>query len=128
MATQSSARRPAAAKTTDRSKAAAAAIEPAAEVPDELKSAAQIEAEGTDTITVDWRGYKFKVPADPDEWNFWSVTTPASRGNVPQLLYGLLGAETMSRLREAYPTMTAADGRDLYNTIEREVGFVSGKA
>lgn len=119
MATQSTPR-PRAAKTANRTKAAAAAVEPP-------KSPAQAEAEGDKTVTVEWRGFTFRVVADPDEWNFFTVTTPGSRGNIPQTLWGLLG-EQLERLRDVYPGLTNAEARDLYNTIERAIGFTSGKA
>ena len=120
MATQSNRRAPAA-KAANRTKQIAAAVEPP-------KSAAQAEADNDGTVVVDWRGYTFTVVTDPDEWNFWNVALPASLGNIPQTLSGILGTEVMERLRQAEPNMTSADARDLYNTVERAIGFASGKA
>lgn len=97
-----------------------AAVEPA--------SAAQAEAEGVEMITVEWRGYKFKIPADALDWNFWDVAVPAAYNNKTRVLQGLLGADAVFRLKEAEPNMTQRDANDLLETVEKAIGLHSGKA
>ncbi|OZE39103.1 hypothetical protein CH278_02130 [Rhodococcus sp. 05-2254-5] len=92
---------------------------------DRKKSAAQIEAEGTETVTVEWEGMTFHIASDPDEWDFWTVTRPLAAGNVPVALTGLLGGEQTALLRQARPRLTNTEARDLFNTINEAVTDLS---
>lgn len=87
------------------------------------KSAAQREAEGGETVTVEWEGLTFTVLADPDQWDYWTVIVPLSANNIPQALFGLLGQRQTSMLQRAKPHMKGPEGRDLYDTISEAVGF-----
>lgn len=90
---------------------------------DRPKSAAQIEAEATDIITVEWEGLTFEIDADPDSWDFWSVTHPLAQGNAPVALIGLLGNVQAGKLRIAYPSLTNTQARNLFDLINKEIGL-----
>ncbi|OZC50516.1 hypothetical protein CH289_15940 [Rhodococcus sp. RS1C4] len=88
---------------------------------DRKKSAAQREAEGVETVTVEWEGLEFEIIADPDEWDFWTVTQPLASGNTAVGLIGLLGGQQAMRLRAAFPRLTNPEARDLFETINKAV-------
>ncbi|WP_037182585.1 hypothetical protein [Rhodococcoides fascians] len=88
---------------------------------DHKKSAAQREAEGVETITVTWEKLEFEIVADPDEWDFWTVTQPLAAGNHAVGLIGLLGPQQSMKLRAAHPRLTNPQARDLFETINRAV-------
>ncbi|MFE3196265.1 hypothetical protein ACFXHA_45220 [Nocardia sp. NPDC059240] len=89
-------------------------------------SPAQREAEGPATAVVEWQGLTFRINADPDQWNFWTVTLPLSSDNLPQSLRGLLGPEQMARLQQAKPRLTNIEARELFNKINETLGFTWG--
>lgn len=86
------------------------------------KTAAQREAEGVDTVPVEWEGLTFYVPSDPDEWDFWTVTEPLSANNIPQGLMGLLGPKQALELRKAKPKLSNTEARALFDAIGEAVG------
>ncbi|WP_433592319.1 hypothetical protein [Nocardia sp. CA-145437] len=93
---------------------------------DHLKPAAQREAEGSEYVTVEWGGLAFEVLADPDEWDFFTVSAPLSQGNIGLGLIGLLGNAQVLTLRKMYPKFTQGQARELYDTISEALGFGSG--
>lgn len=103
-------------------KASALAIPDTAPVPQDRKSPAQREAENVRTVTVQWEGLTFVIPADPDSWDFWTVLEPLSANNIPQGLLGLLGPEQSMRLRAARPKLTGPEARSLFDEINRVLG------
>ncbi|WP_280335482.1 hypothetical protein [Nocardia wallacei] len=115
-------RPPAAAQNGDAEPPAAAG--PA--VPDAPKSPAQREAEGVETVEIQWRGLTLTVTADPDRWNFWTVFTPLSTNNIPQTLWGLLGDKQMKMIHDAHPDLTGPEARALYSHISAQLGFNRG--
>ncbi|MEW1933115.1 hypothetical protein AB0362_13080 [Rhodococcus sp. NPDC079359] len=88
---------------------------------DRKKPAAQIEAEGIETVTVEWEGMTFEIPSDPDAWPFWTVTQPLSAGNIPQGLMGLLGPAQAVLLRQKKPDITNIEIRALFDLINETV-------
>lgn len=88
---------------------------------DRKKSAAQREAEGVETITVEWEGLEFEIISDPDEWDFWTTTQPLAAGNTAVGLIGLLGGQQAMKLRAAFPRLTNPEARDLFETINKAV-------
>ena len=97
---------------------------------DRPKSAAQIEAESEGaggTAQVDWEGLTFDVVADPDDWDFWTVTAPLSENNIPQALLGLLGPQQALKLRRAKPRLTNPEARALFDEINRVLGMGDAK-
>jgi hypothetical protein len=97
---------------------------------DRPKSAAQIEAESEgagNTAQVDWEGLTFDVVADPDDWDFWTVTAPLSENNIPQALLGLLGPQQAMKLRRAKPRLTNPEARELFDEINRVLGMGDAK-
>lgn len=107
------------AKRTSGVKAPASARQPQ----DRKKSAAELEADGAETFPIEWRGLKFDIIADPDDWDFWTVTTPLSQGNTPAALLGLLGPEQQMKLRMAMPKLRNPEARELFDLINKEIGF-----
>ena len=97
---------------------------------DRPKSAAQIEAESEaagDTAQVEWEGLTFDVVADPDDWDFWTVTAPLSENNIPQALLGLLGPQQALKLRRAKPRLTNPEARELFDEINKVLGMGNAK-
>jgi len=107
------------AKRTSGSKIPATAKRPT----DRPKSAAQLEAERADLVDVTWEGIEFQVNGDPDSWDFWTVTKPLSEGNIPAGLIGLLGEEQALKLRIAKPQLTNIEARQLFNEMNKAIGF-----
>ncbi|WP_280393230.1 hypothetical protein [Nocardia wallacei] len=89
------------------------------------KSAAQREAEGIATTTVEWRGLTLQVPTDVDTWSYWNVIAPLAHGNETRAMYGLLGAQ-INEVAKKFPNMTARDGRELFDAINDALGLNSG--
>ncbi|WP_433660796.1 hypothetical protein ACQPW1_00455 [Nocardia sp. CA-128927] len=92
---------------------------------DHKRPAAQREAEGVETVVVEWEGLEFEIVADPDEWDFWTVLTPLSANNIPQAIFGLLGPRQTTVLQRAMPRMKGPQARDLFDAISDAVGFGS---
>lgn len=90
---------------------------------DRPKSAAQLEAEAADTITVEWSGMTFDINADADSWDFWTVTHPLAQGNAPVALIGLLGPVQAGKLRMNRPDLTNPEARELFNLINERIGL-----
>lgn len=107
------------AKRSNGTKAPATARQPQ----DHKRPAAQLEAEGVETVTVEWDGLAFEIPTDPDSWDFWTVTHPLAAGNIPVALTGLLGPEQSMRLRLAKPQLSNPEARELFDTINRAIGM-----
>lgn len=107
------------AKRTSGTKAPASARQPQ----DRKRSAAELEAAEAETFPVEWRGLTFDIVADPDDWDFWTVTTPLSQGNTPAALLGLLGPTQAHKLRMKFPQLRNPDARELFDLINREIGF-----
>lgn len=99
---------------------------PAPDEPEAPASPAQREAEGIETIEVEWRGVKLAIPSDVDDWSYWRVIVPLSRGNETQALIGLIGEDQAQALRRALPDMTAKDGRALFDAINTALGMAPG--
>ncbi|WP_378735407.1 hypothetical protein [Nocardia brasiliensis] len=69
---------------------------------DHLKPAAQREAEGDETITVEFRGLEFTVPADPDDWPI-RVHQALGRNMHIDAIELLLGPVQWTKLTAKYP-------------------------
>ncbi|WP_029931090.1 hypothetical protein [Nocardia otitidiscaviarum] len=93
---------------------------------DHLKPAAQREAEAQEMATVEWGGLAFEIIADPEDWDFFTVSAPLSQGNIAAALVGLLGNAQTITLRKAYPKLTQGQARELYDKISETLGFGSG--
>ena len=94
---------------------------------DRPKSAAQIEAEAEDHVSVEWEGMTFSILADADDWPFWEVTHPLSSGNIPTALVGLLDTVPGQsfKLRAAFPSLTNTQARGLFDAINKAIGLHS---
>ncbi|WP_280265342.1 hypothetical protein [Nocardia wallacei] len=95
-------------------------------VDDDPKAPAQREAEGIDTVVVEWRGMEFTIVADIDKWNYWTVMVPLANGNETRALLGLLGSQQIAKLQKAMPDMLPPDARELFDTINDALGLNSG--
>lgn len=110
--------------TTPRArKANAPAMDNAPEPQDRKKPAAQLEAENVETVTIEWDGLEFEIPADPDEWDFWTVVEPLSSNNVVQATLGLLGPKQTLRLRQQRPKIKPKDFAGIFEAINEVIGF-----
>lgn len=94
--------------------------------PEAPKFAPQREAEGVDTVEIEWRGLKFEIISDIDKWNYWTVMVPLAHGNETRALLGLLGPAQTETLRQAMPGLLPPDARDLFETINDALGLNSG--
>ncbi|MGV9666933.1 hypothetical protein [Nocardia niigatensis] len=93
------------------------------------KSAAQREAEGIETVDIDWRGMRFTIAAHPEDWDFWNVTRHISQNNFPEACLGLLGPQQATMIYREFPRMNNARAGELFgelfNAITKAVGFGS---
>lgn len=90
------------------------------------KSAAQAEAEGVETLTVEWHGVELEVPARTEDWDPYTVILPLSSGNILGGLSALLGPIQITKMRMQYPGAKVPEFYDLFNQIAKATGF--GKA
>ncbi|WP_280410688.1 hypothetical protein [Nocardia asiatica] len=96
--------------------------------PEPPKSAAQTEAEGVDTITVEWEGLSLRVPVRPDTWPYWTVMRHLQT-DLPTGVCNLLGPRQVSQLYARHPDLTAREASrlfgELFEKIAKAVGFGS---
>lgn len=83
------------------------------------KSAAQLEAEGVETVDVEWRGLTLTLPADSEDWSAESVLL-FERGQNANGLMEILGPTQWAQVMKTKPTK-----RDLGKLFE-EMGEVFG--
>lgn len=92
------------------------------------KSAAQREAEGADTVDVQWRGMTFEVPAPAEDWPYWTVVRHL-QNDLPAAVCNLIGPRATAQLQGKYPNMAASEAgelfADLFNEIAKELGLGS---
>lgn len=92
-----------------------------AKVPDDhKKSAAQIEAEGGEKITVQWRDFEFEVDADADDWDA-KTTLAFEQGRAVTGVRGVLGPKQFAELMATNPKNR--DVGDLFATIAKAIGL-----
>lgn len=91
------------------------------------KSAAQREAEGVETVDIEWRGMRFTVAAHPEDWDFWRVSRHVSQNNFPEATLGLIGPEGTAQIYREFPKLDNARAgelfSELFNAITKAVGF-----
>ncbi|MFE3057632.1 hypothetical protein [Nocardia sp. NPDC059239] len=91
------------------------------------KSAAQREAEGVETVDIDWRGMRFTIPAHAEDWDFWSVTRHMSQNNFPEACLGLIGPRGIAQIHREFPRISNARAGELFGelfqAITKAVGF-----
>lgn len=90
------------------------------------KSAAQAEAEGDETVAVQWRGMRLSVPARPESWPYWTVMRHLGT-DLPTAVCNLIGPQQTAQIYARHPELTARQASemfaDLFNEIARAVGF-----
>ena len=79
---------------------------------DRKKSAAQIEAEGIETTTTEWRDLSFTVPTDPDDWPA-EVLLLFEKGQNANGLQEILGPKQWAKFMATKPRK-----RDVLNLFE----------
>lgn len=96
-------------------------IPPGATRPEDHKpSAAQIEAEGGEKITVSWRDFEFVIDADADDWSA-RTTLAFEQGKAVTGVRGVLGDKQFSELMATNPKNR--DVGELFQTIAKELGL-----
>ncbi|WP_213452895.1 hypothetical protein [Rhizomonospora bruguierae] len=61
------------------------------------KTAAQREAEGETTVTIEWEGHEFVVPTDPEDWPTGAMRA-FEDGKAFTAIRALIGAKRYDRL------------------------------
>jgi len=89
---------------------------------DHKKSAAQIEAEGDPTITIDWRDLQFTIPAELEDWPV-EVTLAFEDGKATNAVRMLLGPQQWATLAATHPRNR--DVNDLFQVIASQLGLVT---
>lgn len=87
------------------------------------KSAAQREGEGVKTVTIEWHGVKLDVPADPQQWNPYTVILPLTSNNTLGALPALLGPVQLAKMQVEYPNATLPELYELFELIAKATGF-----
>ena len=87
---------------------------------DHLKSAAQIEAEGVETVDVEWRGLAFAIVADADDYPLEAVMA-FERGQNFVGLELILGPKQWAEFMKTKPKKS--DGVDLMGVMNDALGF-----
>ena len=96
-------------------------IPPGARRPeDHHKSAAQLEAEGGEKITVPWRDFEFEVAADADDWDA-RTTLAFEQGKAVTGVQGILGPKQFAALMKTNPKNR--DVGELFQTIAKAIGL-----
>ncbi len=100
-------------------------IPPGATVPDDhKKSAAQLEAEGGEKVTVHWRDFEFEVAADADDWSA-RTTLAFEQGKAVTGVQGILGPKQFSELMASNPRNK--DVGELFQLIAKTIGLEPGE-
>ncbi|MGY4098043.1 hypothetical protein ACW2Q0_00520 [Nocardia sp. R16R-3T] len=90
------------------------------------KSAAQAEAEGADTVTVQWQGLSLNVPARPEDWPYWTVMRHLQT-DLPVGVCNLIGPRQVTKIYARHPDLTAREASrlfgELFEEIAKAVGF-----
>lgn len=84
------------------------------------KTAAQIEAEGIETVDIEWRDLTFTVPATPDDWPV-VITLAFEEGKAATGVKGMLGREQWAELMKTKPRNR--DLGELFDEIAAAVGL-----
>ena len=96
-------------------------VPPGAKRPDDRKkSAAEIEAQGGEKITVHWRDHEFEVAADADDWDA-RTTLAFEQGRAVTGVQGVLGPKQFGELMKTNPKNK--DVGDLFATIAKAIGL-----
>lgn len=89
---------------------------------DHQKSAAQVEAEGVQTIDVEWRGHTFTVPADADDWTVEAMMA-FEEGLNAHGLKAILEPAAWAELMATKPRKR--DLMDLFDAMAKALGMDS---
>lgn len=65
------------------------------------KTPAQVEAEGDETVELEWLGHTVAIPASPEDWDI-NVTRAFASGDAIAVLEGLLGKAEFARIEKAH--------------------------
>jgi hypothetical protein len=87
---------------------------------DHLKPAVQIEAEGIEFTTIEWRGLTFDVPTDPLDFPVDAIMA-AEDGKVFKSLALIIGPKPFAEFMKMKPLRR--DGIDLNNAITKALGM-----
>lgn len=85
-------------------------------------TAPQVEASDADTITIEFQGISFVLPATPDKWAFTTLELFESGKNVAAT-EAILGAEQYAAFKATNPTV--GDFNELMNELAKRYGFES---
>jgi hypothetical protein len=91
---------------------------------DHKKSAAQVEAEGGEKITVSWRDFEFVIDADADDWSA-RTTLAFEQGRAVTGVQGILGPKQFGELMKSNPKNK--DVGELFQLIAKTIGLEPGE-
>lgn len=95
-----------------------------AKTPQDRKPAAQAEAEGDGTLTVEWEGHEFTIPASADDWSA-RTTLAFEEGKAVSGVRGILGTKQFASLMEGDPNNRQIG--ELYDLIAEVMGLDAGE-
>lgn len=87
------------------------------------KTAAQLEAEGVETLDVEWRDMSFTIGADPDDWTLEIIEAFENNRGIGALR-GVLGADQWAEVAKTKPRKRDLD--DLSKVIVAALGLGDG--
>lgn len=90
------------------------------------KSPAAREADGAETVRVEFRGMTFEVAADPAKWSYWQVTQWLPSNNFANACIGLLGPAQTAKIHMRYPNLTSVEALDLFSELFMEIAKATG--
>lgn len=91
---------------------------------DHLKPAAQLEAEGSETVDIEYEGITFTIAASMDDWDLDTLEA-FETGKGVAMIRGVLGVEGLAETRK---TFAKAHGRKMRVKDLRELGDVIAQA
>jgi len=97
------------------------------EPPDAAKSAAQAEAEGDETLDVEWQGYTFTIPAQIDEWS-GDALEAFEGGKAITAVRELVGSSRLDAVKREYRkqhgrAMRVKDYGEIVDAVAKRYGL-----
>lgn len=88
---------------------------------DHLPPAAQAEAEGTTTLTIEWRGHQFTIPASIEDASVDTLEA-FENGKAVAAVRGILGPEQFASFKAKH-SPTVRDLQSLMEPIAKAMGL-----
>lgn len=85
-------------------------------------TAPQVEASDAETITIEFQGNSYVLPATPDQWDFTTLEL-FENGKAIAATEAILGADQYAAFKATRPTV--GDFNELMNELAKRYGFES---